>query len=730
MFLQRLGEYNPKLKPSKCCVLQKQLVFLGHVVSGDVLATDPAKTQLVRDWPVPENLRQLRGFLGLATYYRKFVKSYADIAATLNRLLCKNQHFDWTQECQTAFEQLKNALITSPVLALPNDSDPFVLDTDASDESIICVLSQVQNSEEKIVAFAGPTLSKIERNYCVSRNELLAVVYFTKYFRQYLLGQKFTIRTDHAALQWLNKTPNPVGQNARWLEILGEYDFEIKHRRGASHGNADTISRHPCLRKPSCTACHPAHNETEGLHCASVKQMSTQDDPGAIDMLCWSPDDLPAAQRSDPDIGFVMAMLESSPHKPTWDQIAAQSADVKSLCNEWERLQIHGNILCRKWAMLDGTPDRWQVVLPVCYRSEFIKLAHSGATGGHAGRSKTQHQVQLRAYWPGWRMDDALEVQKCTSCAQYHRGKAPKQTPLKPFLAGEPFETLSLNITGKHPKSRRGNEYIVIVVDHFSKWADAFAVRSHKAPIVAKILVDHVFSRYGMPKRLLSDQAPEFESELFTELCRRLEIDKIHTSAYQPSTNACCERFHRSLNAMLGKMVLENQSNWDDCLPTVLAAYSAAKHESTGQSPNMLVFCGENRAPLDIALGCPAEEQQHYDSYVEYVSDLRQRQRKLYALARKHLNAAAERRKRDYDAKVKPMTFAIGQWVWYFCSRRYVKRTPKWCRNYHGPFLVTAVIEPNDYVIQRSRRFKLQVVHGDKLKLFRGPAPKSWLKHQ
>ena len=126
--------------------------------------------------------------------------------------------------------------------------------------------------------------------------------------------------------------------------------------------------------------------------------MSTQDDPEAIDMLSWSPDDLAIAQRSDTDIGFVMTILESSPDKPTWDQIAAQSADVKSLCNEWKRLQIRGNILCRKWAMLDGTPDRWQVVLPACYRSELKKLAHSDATGGHAGRSKTQHQVQLRVY--------------------------------------------------------------------------------------------------------------------------------------------------------------------------------------------------------------------------------------------------------------------------------------------------------------------------------------------
>jgi len=228
--------------------------------------------------------RQLRGFLGLTGYYRKFVKGYAHIAGPLNRLLKKDQAYVWTEDCQKAFGELKRAMTSPPVLALPNDQDAFVLDTDAAEGSIGAVLSQVQDGVEKVVAYAGRTLNRHEINYCITRKELLAIVHFTKLFRQYPLGKNFTIRTDHAALSWLQKTPEPIGQNARWLEQLGEYDFTICHRKGTSHSNADALSRHPCLRRPSCTACHPATEETR-CSAVTVDRDSQQDGEQGEDML-------------------------------------------------------------------------------------------------------------------------------------------------------------------------------------------------------------------------------------------------------------------------------------------------------------------------------------------------------------------------------------------------------------------------------------------------------------
>ena len=284
VLLQRLKDVNLKLKPSKCCLMKKRVTFLGHVVSGDGIATDPEKARLVSEWPVPTTLKQLRGFLGLSSYYRKFIRGYAHIAGPLTNLLKKNQRFVWTEDCQEAFEALKTALTSDPVLALPNERDMFVLDTDAADSSIGAVLSQIQGGEERIVQFAGRRLNANEVHYCATRKEMLAVVHFTKHFKHYLLGRRFVIRTDHAALRWLKKTPEPIGQNARWLELLEEYDYEIQHRKGTSHSNADAISRHPCLRKPSCTACHPGYNP--GKCPATQKDDSDDEESVPVNSAC------------------------------------------------------------------------------------------------------------------------------------------------------------------------------------------------------------------------------------------------------------------------------------------------------------------------------------------------------------------------------------------------------------------------------------------------------------
>ena len=722
--LDRLQRANLKLKPSKCALMQTEVTFLGHKVSVAGIATDPEKIRLIADWPTPQNLKQLRGFLGLTSYYRRFIESYSNIAAPLNAMTRKGQSFIWTEESQTAFQKLKDAMSSPPVLAMPDNDGQMILDTDASDVAIGAVLSQVQGGLERVIAFAGRTLARNESNYCVTRKELLSVVYFTKHFRQYLLGRKFIIRTDHAALAWLKRTPEPIGQNARWLELLGEFDFEIQHRSGARHGNADAMSRHPCLNRPSCTACHPEVN-----HCRALETEQSPFLGELADHPKFSSENIAQEQRSDRNLNVILTPMECGTEKPPWSSVELQSSETKTLWNEWQRLVIKDNVLCRKWISPDGLRTVFQVVMPYCLRSEFIQLVHSGATGGHLGRSKTEDQVRRRAYWPGWMSDVRIELRKCTPCARYHRGDPPRQFNLNPFPAGEPFETISIDITGKHPRSSKGNEYILTVVDSFSKFAEAYPIRAHTAPIVARTLATQFFPRYGTPMRLLSDQAPEFESELFQELCRIMEIDKIRTSPYKPSTNSLVERFHRTLNSMIAKAITsDSQRDWDQKLPFVMAAYRAARHESTGYSPNFLIFGREARAPIDLLLGPAPGEEQHYFSTDEYVAELQQMQRQSYAVAREHLGVAAERRKDAYDIRVKPAKFAVGQWVWYLYPRRYTGRSPKWSSCYQGPYLVVRVIEPCDFVIKKSRRSTPIVVHGDKLKPFFGTPPSSWLQ--
>jgi len=468
-------------------------------------------------------------------------------------------------------------------------------------------------------------------------------------------------------------------------------------------------------------ADHPMQSSDQQQHLTVAQETKTTDSTAgnaAPDMqqYGWDHDSLIAGQRNNPDIKVIVSLLEQSTDKPVWKDVELQSADVKSLYAEWPRLAFRSGFLCRKWTELTGRIV-WRIVLLRPHRAEFVKIVHSGMTGGHLGRHKTEEQVRQRAYWPCWKRQVETELKRCQPCAQYHRGRGPKQTPLTPFCSGYPFEAISIDITGPHPKSARGNEYMITVIDLFSKWDEAFPLRNHTAPTVARVLVDQVFSRWGTPMRILMDNGAEFHSDLFTEVCKLLEVDKKHTTPYNPQTNGCVERYHLTLNRMLGKMVSDHQRDWDSFLPTVLCAYRASKHESTGFAPYELVMGQKPRMPIDIILGNVSEDRPKHKTFVDYVEDLREQLMKSHQIAREHLGAAADRRKQEYDLKVKPRSFQVGEKVWYLYPRRYTAKSPKWQKHYIGPYEVVKALPPADYVIRKSKRSEPMVVHADMLKM-------------
>ena len=244
--LSRIEKSGLKVSPNKCCFFTKEVTFVGHIVSDKGISTDPKKIEAVKTWPQPKNVREIRSFLGLCSYYRRFVKDFASVAKPLHNLTEKQVQFRWTVECQTAFELLKSSLTSTPILCYPSTRQQFILDTDASGCGIGAVLAQFHEGREQVVAYFSRVLSKAERNYCVTRRELLAVIESVKHFHHYVYGVPFTVRTDHGALTWLLRFKNIEGQMARWLEILNAYDFKIIHRPGKQHKNADSLLRRPC----------------------------------------------------------------------------------------------------------------------------------------------------------------------------------------------------------------------------------------------------------------------------------------------------------------------------------------------------------------------------------------------------------------------------------------------------------------------------------------------------
>ena len=297
-----------KLKPSKCNLFQRKVHYLGHIVSENGIHTDPDKIDAIKDWPTPVSKKQVRSFLGTTGYYRRFVRDYAKVARPLTKLTKKNEIFEWSEECEIAFNTLKSAFISAPILAYPRDEGGYILDTDASNFAIGCVLSQVQDGVEKVIAYGSKALSKEERNYCVTRRELLAVVEFLKKYRHYLGGRPVTVRTDHSSLRWLFNFKNPEQQLARWLEVCASFTLTIEHRPGNRHQNADGLSCRPCKqcgRWDGWRAKAEAENMEAGVEAELMqRQFSSTRDIGIQTvpiMVCVEAIDVPSSERSFDD---------------------------------------------------------------------------------------------------------------------------------------------------------------------------------------------------------------------------------------------------------------------------------------------------------------------------------------------------------------------------------------------------------------------------------------------
>ena len=396
----------------------------------------------VRDWPRPKNLSELRFFLGLVSYYRRFIAGFADIAAQLHALQRKNVSFRWGQEQENAFNLLKERLTSAPVLGVPTDEGVYYLDNDASVVGLSSVLSQRQGEREVVIAYASRTLSKSERNYDVTKRELLAVVYGLKTYRQYLCGRRFVVRTDHSAIQWLRRTPEPMAQMARWLNFIEEFQFDIQHRSGARHGNDDGLSRRPA-----------DVSSDDGLFVRATDCLQTTSEPvlaaNANTDAVGEPS-LSEMQLNDLEIGFVLRSLLDNTERPDHNLIAAASAFVKLLCSQWELLHVVDGVLYRRFSYNDGRPDVLQLLVPFAMRKDFLLKVHACMNGGHLGIRRTLDQVRRRAFWPGWRGDVRSHCKQCQNCNEISgvtsHGRDPCSQCLPASLSNEYILTLLAHI--------------------------------------------------------------------------------------------------------------------------------------------------------------------------------------------------------------------------------------------------------------------------------------------
>ena len=782
---QRLSDAGLKLKASKCSFFKREVEYLGHIVSTDGVRTDPSKVQAVVKMKPPTSVSELRTYIGLMSYYRRFIKDFSKIAKCLFDLLHLKAPWNWTTECENAFCLLKEKLSTSPVLGYPQvDGGEFILDTDASQYGIGAVLSQIQDGQERVIGYASRTLNKAERNYCVTRKELLAVVYFIKYFRHYLLGRHFKLRTDHGSLTWLYKFKDPDGQVMRWIQQLSCYDFKIVHRPGTKHGNADALSRIVVNDQEFCKQCNLPWNyvyhDIKDI-CDSVKPSDNSNRMNLTDLKCEpsdithsqiisaidenvtdevnsedlrtkrgpkrnaplrakgrkkpamdiSPEAIYRMQADDPDLGPVLKFKEDSEEKPTIDSIVHLSQNTKFWISRWNLLKVINSMLCEYWE--DSLNNaRWRICAPSELQKYVLWQIHDSPVSGHQGINRTWQKAKMCPfYWKGMRQSVIDYVKSCDICEEKKDPRFSKRHQLKSYIAGGRFERIGTDIAGPFPISNNGNVYVLVIEDYFTKLTEIFPIPNMEAKTVADVMLKGWIKRYGCPLELHSDQGRQYESQLFQSVCKFLEIDKTRTTPGHPRSDGLVERSNRTIKDMLAKYVRFDQKNWDDCIDFVAMAYNATPHQSTGISPFRMIFGEEMRMPLDVITAEDlCDNCSEYVNEHDYVTKLRENLERIHRIARDSLSVSAERQKRHYDKNVKRLEYDQGDLV-----RRYQPRTSKGVKKklsrlWTGPWVIVEKLTDVLYKIKHSQTSPPSIVHADNLKLYRGNVVPKWYKPQ
>lgn len=534
---------------------------------------------------------------------------------------------------------------------------------------------------------------------------------------------------------------------ARWLEFLSTYDFSIQHRAGRSHGNADGLSRRPCgvckhcdkrdeLNKdtqPDIDDCSPVirtmYNTRNKARSTSVteyvdhyNETSSQfeNDDGLTQSSALfkakTNSQLLEAQLADHVIS-VVHKWKSENLRPPWEEISQMNNSIKTYWSQWNRLVLENGVLYRQWTRDNTGEQILHLVLPDSLRDMVLKMLHDDPTAGHLGVTRTMHRVRQRFYWVNNKRDVAKWCMECPEC-QIHNKQSCVKAPLKQYRVGNPMERVALDIFGPLPRTSTGKLYILVISDYYTRWTECYPMADIEAQTVAKLFASEFVCRFGTPREVHTDQGRQFESDLFQELCKILNIHKTRTTPYHPQSDGQVERFNRTLKTMLKKYVDANPKSWDKYLPFLLMAYRSSVHESTGETPSLMMLGREVELPIDLLYGNNSvNKSKEYDTASSYVHDLQKRFWNIHDLAREQMTRASERQKRKYDMRAQQLSYKIGDAV-LLNIKNNSKLQSKFKPSWEGPYHVIAVLSDLIYQIKRGTNGVPKIVHHNLLKPF------------
>ncbi len=567
----------------------------------------------------------------------------------------------WTEGCQNSFELIKSELINAPILIAPDLSKPFKVQTDASDIGLGAVLTQDIEGVEHVVAYASRLLRGAEKSYSVSEKECCAVVWAIEKWRPYLEGRPFEVITDHVALTWVFNHPKPSSRLIRWGIRLQEFEFTVKYRKGQCNIVPDTLSR--------------SFPESSSLNILTLLKPKDSSTAFATFPVEWS--DIAKAQQEDAEIQGLIAEAQAT---------AAPNP------NRIHYVMKNGFLFRNISRGQEG--EKLQLVMPTALRTDFLKYAHDNPLSGHLGRLKTLLRLVDVCYWPTIRSDVWKHCKECQVCQKYKPSVAKLAGYMQSTPVVEPGHMLGIDLMGPFPKSQKQNEHLLVIVDYCSKWVELFPLRVAKAPQIARILVEEIFTRWGTPMYLVSDRGTQFTSQLITLVCKQWNVvQKIATTAH-PQTNLT-ERINRTLKTMIASYVQDHHRHWDKWLAEFRFAINTAWQESTGFTPAEVMLGRKLKGPLERAI--PKSSDPDSPAY-----PILEKSKELLQTVQRNVERAQSKQRQYYNLRRRQVHFQVGDLVWvrtHPLSRADEGFMAKLAAKWKGPAKVVKCLGPVNYSV-------------------------------
>ena len=660
--LQTLRERQLYAKLSKCQFWLDRVAFLGHVISAEGVSVDPQKIEAVVNWKPPKNVSEVRSFLGLAGYYRKFVEGFSKIVAPLTKLTRKDVKYDWVDACQKSFDELKGRLTSAPVLALPNGRDGFVVYSDASRQGLGCVLMQ----NDRVIAYASRQLKKHEQNYPTHDLDLTAVVFALKIWRHYLNGVPCRIFTDHKSLKYIftQKELNP--RQRRWLELIKDYDCTIEYHPGKANVVADALSR-----RPESSLSHMRSGYLPLLvDLRALGVILEVEDSGALlatfHVRPLLVDQILAGQSQDPQMIKLKEEIEKG--KKAEFQIRDDGMIVK------------GQRMC--------VPEYAEL------KRDIMEEAHSSAYAMHPGSTKMYRTLKEHYWWNGMKKEIANFVSRCLTCQQV---KAEHQKPagkiqLLPIPVWK-WEMITMDFVTGLPRTQRQHDAIWVIVDRLTKSAHFLPINVEDSlEKLAQLYVDEIVRLHGVPVSIVSDRDPRFTSRFWPSLQTTLGTRLHFSTAFHPQTDGQSERTIQTLEDMLRACVMEFKGSWDTHLALMEFAYNNIYQTSIEMAPFEALYGRKCRTPV-----CWDEVGERRLVGPELVQITLEKVK----VVRDNLKISRDRQKSYADNRRKDLQFEIGDQVFLKISPwkgvlRFGKRG-KLSPRYLGPYEIVSKVGPVAY---------------------------------